>query len=205
MQEYTSVNTYDNINANCNNTIRKILYDLIECEYKNYLINNKKLLINNNNIKEALHNIYDANIKKIKTKIRDSIKKNENLKNIQDITVENLIFEIFSNKDDNINIVAQEIKIIQNYNLKKIALPIIDESLNLNISIYENFVKINKVNIKNIDNYNDIYDIIFKYEYIYSINDVLLEEIDNDNKIETIKSLIKDKKEINLELYHIVN
>ena len=66
-------------------------------------------------------------------------------------------------------------------------------------------MKINKVNIKNIDNYNDIYDIIFKYEYIYSINDVLLEEIDNDNKIETIKSLIKDKKEINLELYHIVN
>ena len=136
MQEYSEVNTYDNIKANCNNTIRKILYDLIECEYKNYLINNKKLLINNNNIKEVLYNIYDANIKKIKTKIRDSIKKNENLKNIQDITVENLIFEIFSNKDDNINVVAQEIKIIQNYNLKQIVLPIIDESLNLNISIY---------------------------------------------------------------------
>ena len=29
-----------------------------------------------------------------------------------------------------------------------------------------------------------IYDIVYKYEYIYSINNVLLEEIDNENKIE---------------------
>ena len=192
------------IDANCSGTIRKILYDLLELEYKNYLINNKKLLINNNEIKDVLLNIYDINIKRIKTEVRNGIKNNDQLKNMQDITIENLIFEIFSNKDDNINIIKEEIKIVQNYNLKKIILPIIDESLNLNISIYESFVKINKVNIKNIDNHNDIYDIVCKYEYIYSINNVLLEEIDNENKIETIKSLIKNKKEINLELYHII-
>ncbi len=192
------------IDANCSGTIRKILYDLLEFEYKNYLINNKKLLINGNNIKEVLLNIYDINIKRIKTEVRNGIKNNDQLKNLQDITIENLIFEIFSNKDDNINIIKEEIKIVQNYNLKKIILPIIDESLNLNISIYESFVKINKVNTKNVDNYNDIYDIISKYEYIYSIDDILLEEIDNEKKIESIKSLIKDKKEIKLELYHIV-
>tara|TARA_Y100000389_G_scaffold69001_1_gene65558 strand:- start:16056 stop:16655 length:600 start_codon:yes stop_codon:yes gene_type:complete len=192
------------IDANCSGTIRKILYDLLEFEYKNYLINNKKLLINGNNIKEVLLNIYDINIKRIKTEVRNGIKNNDQLKNLQDITIENLIFEIFSNKDDNINIIKEEIKIVQNYNLNKIILPIIDESLNLNISIYESFVKINKVNTKNVDNYNDIYDIISKYEYIYSIDDILLEEIDNEKKIESIKSLIKDKKEIKLELYHIV-
>lgn len=192
------------IDANCSNTIRKILYDLIEYEYKNYLINNKKLLINANNIKDVLYNIYDTNIKKIKTEVRIGIKNNDQLKNTQDITVENLIFEIFSNKDDNINVIKEEIKIIQNYNLKKIVLPIIDESLNLNISIYESFVKINKINTKNIDNHNDIYDIVSKYEYIYSIDNILLEEIDNEEKIESIKLLIKDKKEIDLELYHIV-
>ena len=65
-------------------------------------------------------------------------------------------------------------------------------------------MKINKVNTKNVDDHNDIYDIISKYEYIYSIDDILLEEIDNEKKIESIKSLIKDKKEIKLELYHIV-
>tara|TARA_X000000368_G_scaffold416571_2_gene410814 strand:- start:821 stop:1420 length:600 start_codon:yes stop_codon:yes gene_type:complete len=192
------------IDANCSGTIRKILYELLEFEYKNYLINNKKLLINSNNIKEVLLNIYDINIKRIKIEVRNGIKNNDELKNLQDITIENLIFEIFSNKDDNINIIKEEIKIVQNYNLKKIILPIIDESLNLNISIYESFVKINKVNTKNVDNHNDIYDIISKYEYIYSIDDILLEEIDNEKKIESIKSLIKDKKEIKLELYHIV-
>ena len=192
------------IDANCSNTIRKILYDLIEYEYKNYLINNKKLLINANNIKDVLYNIYDTNIKKIKTEVRIGIKNNDQLKNTKDITVENLIFEIFSNKDDNINVIKEEIKIIQNYNLKKIVLPIIDESLNLNISIYKSFVKINKINTKDIDNHNDIYDIVSKYEYIYSIDNILLEEIDNEEKIESIKSLIKDKKEIDLELYHIV-
>ena len=192
------------IDANCSGTIRKILYELLEFEYKNYLINNKKLLINSNNIKEVLLNIYDINIKRIKIEVRNGIKNNDELKNLQDITIENLIFEIFSNKDDNINIIKEEIKILKNYNLKKIILPIIDESLNLNISIYESFVKINKVNTKNVDNHNDIYDIISKYEYIYSIDDILLEEIDNEKKIEILKSIIKDKKEIKLELYHIV-
>ena len=195
---------YKNIDANCSGTIKKILYDLIQNEYKQYLIENKKLLININEIREVLNNIYDNNNKRIKIEARKAIKNNERIKELHDTTIENLIFEIFSDKDNNLNIIKKEIEIVQDYNLKKIELPIINDSLNLNISIFENFVKINKVNIKNIENHSELYNNISNYEFIYSINNILLQEIDNETKIETIKSLIKGKKKIDLELYHII-
>ena len=85
--------------------------------------------------------------------------------------------------------------------MRELKIPVLNNSLNVSISIYESFIKINKVNIRNIENYDEIYNIINDYEYIYSINGIILQEIENESKIEKIKSIIKDTEEANIKLY----
>jgi putative ubiquitin-RnfH superfamily antitoxin RatB of RatAB toxin-antitoxin module len=94
---------------------------------------------------------------------------------------------------------------MQRHNLKSLTLPIINNSLNISISIEYSFVKIDKVNIKNISEHTEIYDILNNYKYIYSINNIILEKIENDNKIEIIKNLLENKKEIDVECYILKN
>lgn len=193
--------------TNHTNFIKKYIENYIQNEYKKYLSNNKILLINENKLYNILLDFHDKNIKLLKSDIKIEIKNeilnNKNIYKIDNLSLDNLIFEIFSDKDKNISLLKEKIVKLQDFNLKKIKLPIINNSLNLNISIYENFIKINKVNIKNIEEHNEIYDLISKYEFIYSINNIILETIENNKKIETIKSLILNKDIIDVELYYL--
>tara|TARA_Y100000992_G_scaffold69024_2_gene43137 strand:+ start:9217 stop:9813 length:597 start_codon:yes stop_codon:yes gene_type:complete len=182
------------------NLIKKIIYDFIQNEYKNYLIENNTLLINEEDIYNAIYNLYDKNIKILKSIIRNKLKSD-----INSLSLENLILEIFSEKDKNIKNLKEEFVIMQRHNLKSLTLPIINNSLNISISIEYSFVKIDKVNTKNISEHTEIYDILNNYKYIYSINNIILEKIENDNKIEFIKNLLENKKEIDVECYILKN
>ena len=182
------------------NLIKKIIYDFIQNEYKNYLIENNTLLINEEDIYNAIYNLYDKNIKILKSIIRNKLKSD-----INSLSLENLILEIFSEKDKNIKNLKEEFVIMQRHNLKSLTLPIINNSLNISISIEYSFVKIDKVNTKNISEHTEIYDILNNYKNIYSINNIILEKIENDNKIEFIKNLLENKKEIDVECYILKN
>lgn len=180
------------------NLIKKIIYEFIQDEYKKYLLKNKCLIIDSDKLYNILNNLYEENIKILKSKIREQLKEANDISNV---SIENLILEIFSEKEQNINNLKDEIILMQNHNMSELKIPVLNNSLNMSISIYESFIKINKVNIRNIENYDEIYNIINDYEYIYSINGIILQEIENESKIEKIKSIIKDTEEANIKLY----
>jgi len=181
--------------------IKIIIHDYIECKYEEYLHNNKILLLKENIITNNVKDFYINNKKEIKSKIRSSLK-DKYKEEYNSLTTENIIYEIFQDDEFNIKKIVKELQFIQDKNIKKINIPIINNSLNLNISIISNFILINSSNIKNIDNYKDIYNIVENYKFIYSIDNLILEEIDNNEKIDKIKEKIKNKTEVSVELYY---
>mgnify|MGYP006126799943 CR=1 FL=1 len=190
--------------------IKIIVYDYLENEYKEYLKTNKILQIKNPDksqnhisLKQTLEVLYDKNIKLLKTQIRSTLK-DKYKENYQLLTIENIIMEIFSEKEENINRITDEIQFIQTKNLFSTNIPLLNNSLNLNISIVDNFIVINSVKQENITSeYIELYDKISKYKFIYSINDVVLEEIANENKISTIKELINNQISADIIFYYL--
>ena len=188
------------MSINIVNDIKNIILDYIKENYNNYLNNNKILLIKSENLKNIIEQLYTNNIKEIKAEIRSNLK-NKYKENYPNLSVENTILDIFQDKEFNINKLTDEINIIQKKNHKSVEISIINNSLNLNISIVENYIVINSTNTNNID--DDIYKIINNYKFLYSINNKILEEYENTEKINIIKSEINNKDRVEIGLYYL--
>jgi hypothetical protein len=185
--------------------IKSIIFNNIDEMYKNYLKENKILLIEKENLNNIIEEFYKNNNKNIKESIRSKLK--EKYKNdYPSLSVENIILDIFQDKELNLKKIIDEINFIQDKNFKSIELPIINNSLNINISILENYVIINSVNKFNIKENKEIYDEIFDYKFIYSINKKKLENYNTDKeKIDLIKNEIINKTTIPIEIYYLKN
>tara|TARA_B100001093_G_scaffold180032_2_gene172602 strand:- start:753 stop:1346 length:594 start_codon:yes stop_codon:yes gene_type:complete len=194
------------ISDNITDNIKNIIFKFIKKEYENYLENNSILLIKNQNIDPIINNFYEENKTKLKNIIRSDLKELYK-ENYPSASVENIILDIFQDRDFNIKKTINELLYIQDKNLCNLEIPIINDSLNLNISITNNYIIINSANPKNIKNIEtiEIYEKISKYKFLYAIEDVILEEIDNKEKINTIKRLINNKNKINITLYYLKN
>jgi hypothetical protein len=187
--------------------IKNISFDFLECKYKDYLKNNKILMIKEDNMKAIITSFYENYSKELKQTIRNKLKASYK-DNYLSAIVENTILDIFQDKELNINRVCDEFIILQKKHLYKTELKLINNSLNLNINIADNFIIINSVNTKNIDNnelneLNELYDIINKYKFLYSIDDIVLEEYVNEEKINIIKKTINNKEKVNIQLYYL--
>jgi len=192
------------MNYNYIEDIKLIIYNYIETKYKKYLFDEEILIIENKKLKDIICQIYDDNIKMIKLEIRNQLK--EKYQNeYSSLKVENIIMEIFNNKENNINMIIEEINLIQNINLKLLTIPIINDSLNLNISLIDNYLVINSTNIKSINEYQDIYNEIDQYKFLYQINDKILQNYSNTEKIDIIKNEILNKDEIKIGIYYKKN
>ena len=187
---------------NLTEEIKSLIFDYIDEEYKKYLKSNGILLIKKENINKVINNLYDNNNKNIKSLIRKSLKE-KYMNDYPSGTVENMIFDIFQDKDLNINKITDELNFIQKKNYKELEIPIINNSLNLNISIVGNYIIINSVNKSKIEEHKELYNMINEYKFIYSINDTILEELNNEEKIKRIKEEIKDKDHIKVALYYL--
>lgn len=183
--------------------IKEIIKDYIKEKYEEHLNNEKILLIKEKNIPTVIKNLYDNNIKSLKSLIRNKLKEKYKQTYSSAIT-EQIILEIFHDKDININKLIKEIEFIQTKNLKNIDLPIINNSLNLNISMVDNYIIINSIKQINTE-YSEIYKELLNYKFIYSINNKILEEYDNNQKINIIKEEIKEKDTVNITLYYLKN
>jgi len=185
--------------------IKSIIFNDIDEMYKNYLKEHKILLIEKENLNSIIEEFYKNNNKIIKESIRSKLK--EKYKNeYPSLAVENIILDIFQDKEFNLKKIVDEINFIQEKNFKSIELPIINNSLNINISIIENFVVINSVNKLNIHDEKKIYNEILDYKFIYSINNKKLENYNTDKeKIDLIKNEIINKNKIPLEIYYLKN
>tara|TARA_Y100000591_G_scaffold327782_1_gene352934 strand:- start:79 stop:669 length:591 start_codon:yes stop_codon:yes gene_type:complete len=181
--------------------IKLIIQNFIETEYKKYLFDQQILIIENKKLQDIISQIYDNNIKTIKKEIRDQLK--EKYQNeYSSLKVENIIIDIFNDKMSNINKIVEEILFIQNLNLKFITIPIINNSLNLNISLIDNYLVINYTNIKSIDLHQDIYNEIDEYKFLYQVNDKIIQDYANTEKINIIKNEILNKTECKIGIYY---
>jgi hypothetical protein len=117
--------------------------------------------------------------------------------------IENIILDLFQDNENNIETVINEINYIQDKNYLNLELPIINESLNLNISNKDGYIIINHIKETLDLNMKEIYNPITKYKFIYSINNKILDDFNEDEKINIIKNEIKDTKTINLGVYYL--
>lgn len=180
--------------------IKKIVIDYIHNIYEKFLNDNNKLLLDHDTLYTNIHNMYETQTNEIKIHIRNNLK-NIYKENYPSASVENIILDIFQDKNLNINKTVDELKLIQNKNYIELNLPIINNSMNINISFLNNFIIINTINKEMFD--NDIIEILEKYKFLYSINDIILDEIDNNNKIDIIKKQIDNEKFVKIGLYHL--
>lgn len=191
--------------------IKTIAFNYIENSYQNYLHNNNLLLIKKEKLSNVINEIYNNESKELKHTIRSKLKEKYK-ESYPSASVENIILDIFQDKTFNIQKTIDEIAFIQKKNLKILTIPLINQSLNLNISLIDNFVVINSIKSKaNIETSTlELYAIIENYKFLYSINDTILNEVENNEKINTIKNIIEEQKkenknEINIELYYLKN
>lgn len=184
-------------------TIKKSIYNIIEEEYKKYLETHKLLLIEKTKLEKIVNDYYSTNSKSIKSKIRELLKDKFN-NDYNSTLVENILLDIFQEKDVNVIKIVNELEGIQNKNLKEFTIPIINNSLNLNISLIDNYVIINSTNPKAIIQHSSLYEDINNYKFIYSINNDLLHNYENDEKINVIKKHLEQcSNTITIECYYL--
>jgi len=191
--------------------IKTIAFNYIENSYQKYLHNNNLLLIKEENLSNVINEIYNNESKELKHAIRSKLKEKYK-ESYPSASVENIILDIFQDKTFNIQKTIDEIAFIQKKNLKILTIPLINQSLNLNISLIDNFVLINSIKSKeNIEESTlELYNIIENFKFLYSINNVILNEVENNEKINIIKNIIEEQKkenknEINIEIYYLKN
>ena len=189
------------MNGNYIADIELIIQNFIEEQYKKYLFDKQILTIENEKLKEVIHQIYDNNIKLIKIEIRNKLKEKYQHA-YSSLKVENIIVDIFNDRESNINKIVDEILYIQESNIKFFTLPIINNSLNLNISLVDNYIVINSINNKSNQINPDLCNEIYKYKFLYQIGDKVIQNYDNDGKINIIKNEILNKQEIDIAVYY---
>ena len=184
-------------------TIKQCIFTIIEEEYKNYLKSNNILLIEDSKLLEIVTEFYTSNVKNIKSKIRETLKESYS-EDYKSGLIENILLDIFQEKSINIMKIVSELTLIQNKNLTQFTLPLINNSLNLNISLVENYVIINSVNPKNIAQHDELYECISKYKFLYSINNILLHNYCNEEKINIIKKTVSTSiNEVIIQCYYL--
>tara|TARA_B100001769_G_scaffold217330_1_gene177055 strand:- start:299 stop:898 length:600 start_codon:yes stop_codon:yes gene_type:complete len=186
--------------------IKSIIVNFLKSKYKEYLNTNDLLYINENKLDDTLNTLYNNNYTLLKQEIRDKLR--DKYKDEYNSTIsENIILDLFQDKDTSIRKITEHIKYIQNINYLIIEVPIINESLNLNISNINGFIIINRIkNIENLDeNHKSIFNKILEYKFIDSINNIMLIDYDKKERINIIKQELKNKKTISLGLYYLKN
>jgi hypothetical protein len=184
-------------------TIRNAIYNIIEEEYKKYLETHKLLLIEKKELEKVVNDYYNANYKAIKINIREVLKE-KFVNDYNSTLIENILLDIFQEKEITVIKIVNELEAIQNKNLKEFVLPIINNSLNLNISLIDNYIIINSTNPRAITEYNNLYENINNYKFIYSINNDLLHKYENDKKISVIKTHLEQcTNTITIQCYYL--
>jgi len=184
-------------------TIKHIIFTIIEEEYKNYLKSNNILLIEDSELLLIVTEFYNSNAKNIKSNIRETLKESYS-EDYNSGLVENILLDIFQEKTINIMKIVNELTLIQKKNLALFNLPLINNSLNLNISLVDNYVIINSVNPKNIEEHSELYEQISKYKFLYSINNILLHNYCNEEKINVIKKTLGTNiNEVAIQCYYL--
>jgi hypothetical protein len=183
-------------------SIKSYVYNIVEEEYKKYLQSNKLLTLDRKLLIKVADDFYSNNSKTIKSNIRENLKA-QYKEEYNSVMIENILLDLFQERELNIIKITNEIISIQEKNLKQFTIPIVNNSLNLNISLVDGYIVINSTNPKNIEGYYDVYEALNNYKFLYSINNELLQNYPDNEKINVIKKNIEACKDnITIECYY---
>ena len=184
-------------------SIKSCVFNIIEDEYKIYLQSHKLLTLDRSLLISIIEDYYTNNSKSIKSKIREQLKTLCG-EEYNSAMIENILLDLFQERELNIIKITNEIILIQEKNIIQVTIPIVNNSLNLNISLVDGYIIINCCNPKNIEGYSEVYETINKYKFLYSINDDLLHTYPDDEKINIIKKNIEASNGIiNIQCYYL--
>lgn len=175
------------------NLIEKYIYNM----YQNYLIDNNILLIKSKDIKNIITKMYTENSKNIKMYVRNHLK-NTMKDEYPGGAVENILLDIFQDRDVNILKLTKIIDDYQNTNYFEIEKSINNNQLGMSIKYDGSFCRIGIV--------KDIFpekDIIEKYTYLYSINNYILNE--QPDIINCIKTITAENDKVSIIVYKLIN
>jgi len=183
--------------------IKSCAFNIVEDEYKKYLQMHKLLILDRNQLINVANDYYTNNSKTMKSQIRENLK-TQYKEEYNSGMIENILLDLFQERDLNIIKITNEIIAIQEKNLKQITIPIVNNSLNLNISLVDGYIVINSTNPKNIEDYYEAYELIAKYKFLHSINNDLLQDYPDNEKINVIKKNIDAcKTNITIVCYYL--
>ena len=171
-------------------SIKSCVFNIIEDEYKIYLQSHKLLTLDRSLLISIIEDYYTNNSKSIKSKIREHLKTLCG-EEYNSAMIENILLDLFQERELNIIKITNEIITIQEKNKQQFTIPLINNSLNLNISLVDGYIIINSTNPKNIEGHYELYENINKYKFLYSINNDLLQDYPDDEKINIIKKNIE--------------
>lgn len=173
--------------------IEKYIYSM----YESYLIDNNLLLIKTNSIKNIITKMYTENSKNIKHYVRQYLKE-KMLSDYPGGTVENILLDIFQDRDTNITKLTKIIDDYQNSNFFVIEKIVNNNQLGMSIKFDGSFCEIGIIK-DNFPNKN----IIEKYKYLYSINNTILSE--QNDVIAVIKTILSQNSTVNIGVYKLIS
>ena len=184
-------------------SIKSCAFNIIEDEYKNYLQSHKLLTLERSKLISIIEDHYTNNSKSIKSKIREHLKTMYS-EEYNSAMIENILLDLFQERELNIIKITNEIILIQEKNMQQFTIPLINNSLNLNISLVDGYIIINSTNPKNIEGHCELYETISKYKFLYSINNDMLQDYPDDEKINIIKKNIEvSETNITIACYYL--
>jgi uncharacterized protein YdiU (UPF0061 family) len=184
-------------------SIKSCVFTIIEDEYKNYLQSHKLLTLQRSTLVSIMEEYYSNNSKSIKAKIREHMKTLCG-EEYNSAMIENILLDLFQERELNIIKITTEIISIQEKNMQQFTIPLVNNSLNLNISLVDGYIIINSTNPKNIEGYCELYETINNYKFLYSINNDLIQDYSDDEKINIIKKNIEaSETNITIACYYL--
>ena len=144
-------------------SIKSCVFNIVENEYKNYLQSHKLLTLERSLLISIIEDYYINNSKSIKSKIREHLKEIYS-EEYNSAIIENILLDLFQDHELNIIKITSEIITIQEKNKQQFTIPLVNNSLNLNISLVDGYIIINSTNPKNIEGYCELYETINNYK-----------------------------------------
>lgn len=169
------------------------LIAIVTDEYNNTLIKQEKVLLKNKEIQTLINFLYITKKFEIKRKITNAVYS----KFTKDVKIKKYINSIFENDSKNKKFLYENIVEYQDLNSFKINIPVINDSLNMELDIHDNYLKIKYINV---EIPSHIYNTITSYKYIVQIDNMYISDI--KNPVELLTNLKEKDESIRITLYY---
>lgn len=185
-------------------TIKTLIERYIYNLYQQYLQDNNILLVKKGEIKGVIDKMYSENSKAIKQYVRTSLK-DEMGQDYPSGSIENILLDIFQDREANILKLSSIIDHYQETNYMEIEKSIIDNRLGLSIKFDGSFCIIGGTT--DTDTNTDIDsadpDQICCYRYLYSINGIIINEA--CDAISSIREIVANNNQVIIGVYRLLD